>query len=400
MTHFGGKARSDAMPWKVGDLMSVRYEFVKRLEDGERMTDLCREFNISRKTGYKVLARYEAAGFDGLRDESRRPLRRARETPEEVRTLILALKHKHPTWGAKKLREVLGRREPGVRMPAQSTVGLLLKRHGLVKERRPRRRCTPTEGPLTRALAPNDVWGVDFKGHFRLGNRRYCYPLTLSDLFSRFLLGCEGLEDTKGRGARPACEMVFREHGLPWVMLMDNGSPFASPGLLGLTRLSVWWMRLEIRLERIEPGHPEQNGSHERMHRTLKEDTTRPARENILAQQERFDEFREEFNHERPHEALGMRCPAEVYTPSTRAFPEELAELEYPLHDETRTVRACGHINLFRRNSSVYLSTALAGERVGLRELEDDRWLVSFMSIDLGIIDTRHGRFSSMPELA
>jgi len=387
------------MPWKVGDLMSVRHEFVRRLQDGERMTDLCREFNISRKTGYKVLARYEAAGFDGLHDESRRPHRRPRETPEEVRTLILGLKRKHPTWGAKKLREVLRRREPGVRMPAQSTVGVLLKRHGLVKERRPRRRCTPTDGPLTLAVAPNDVWGGDFKGQFRLRNRQYCYPLTLSDLFSRFLLGCEGLENTKGRGARPACESVFREHGLPLVIRTDNGPPFASPGLAGLSKLSVWWMRLGIRVERIEPGHPEQNGSHERMHRTLKEDTTRPARDNILAQQERFDEFREEFNHERPHEALNMRCPAEVYKPSTRVFPEELPELEYPLHDDQRVVRSCGHIHLFKRNSSVYLSTALAGERVGLRELDDDQWLVSFMYLDLGIINTRSGRFSSMPEL-
>jgi transposase InsO family protein len=385
------------MPWKVGDLVETRFDFVRRRRAGERMTDLCREFSISRKTGYKLWARYEALGVRGLADASRRPLRLARQTSEEVCELILKLKKKHPSWGAKKLKTVLERDKAGVRMPAQSTIGELLRRHGLVKPRRPHRGCTPTVGPLTPARSPNDVWGVDFKGQFRLGNQRYCYPLTLSDLCSRFILGCEALEQTKGHGAREACEVVFREYGLPAVMRSDNGTPFAAAGLAGLTKLSVWWMRLGIQLERIEPGHPEQNGRHERMHLTLKQETTRPPSENILAQQERFDYFRDEFNQQRPHEALGMRCPADIYTTSLRRFPDELPALHYPLHDDRRRVRPCGHLHLFKRNRQVYLSSALAGEFVGLRELDDRRWLVSFMDLDLGLVDVETCRLTPLP---
>jgi len=357
------------------------------------MTDLCREYGISRKTGHKIWARYERQGVQGLVDESRRPERLARRIPESVRELILSFKKAHPTWGAKKLKVVLEERERGVRMPASSTIGELLKRHGLVKPRQRRRRSTPTLGTLVPALLPNAVWGSDFKGEFRLGNREYCYPLTLSDLCSRFLLGCEALEDQKGGGARYACEEVFREYGLPEAIRTDNGPPFASTGLLGLTKLSVWWMRLGIKHERIEPGHPEQNGRHERMHLTLKEGATRPAGENILAQQEKFDTFREEFNNERPHEALGMLRPAEVYTKSNRTYPEELAELEYPLHDDVRQVKPCGHIALYGRNRSVYLTSALSGERVGLRQLDQRQWLVTFMNLDLGIFDAEACRF-------
>ncbi len=357
------------------------------------MTDLCAEFDISRKTGYKFWNRYQEFGPEGLYDESRRPRRAPNQTPKEIQQLILALKQKRPSWGAKKLKAELERQHLGLTIPAKSTIHELLGRHGLVRRRKRRRTATFYEGKLRDTTAPNEVWGADFKGEFRLGNRRYCYPLTATDHFSRYLLACEGLEHTRGRGARSVFKTIFREFGLPDAIRTDNGSPFASTGLLGLTQLSVWWLRLGIRLERIKPGHPEQNGRHERMHLTLKQETTRPAAANVLQQQEHFDRFRHIFNYERPHESLGMQRPAEQYKPSKRPFPESLPELEYPLHDVRRLVRPSGHIHLFRRNQGCYVCTALVGEYVGLREVESQQWLVSFMDLDLGHVAESGGRF-------
>lgn len=375
------------MPWKVRSAVNERMRFVVRREQGERMTDLCREFGISRKTGYKLWNRYQRFGPEGLYDGSRKPLRVPKQTPEDIQKRILAFKGEHPTWGAKKLKVELERRNEGVVFPSVSTINLLLQRNGLVKKRKKRRRATPSSLPLKVPEKPNDVWGADFKGEFRLGNGKYCYPLTITDQHSRYLIGCEGLESTKGTGARFVFEQAFRKYGLPHTIRTDNGSPFASTGLLGLTRLSVWWMRLGIRHERIEPGHPEQNGRHERLHLTLKEETTRPAAQNMLQQQECFDNFLDIYNNQRPHEALGMSRPAEVYCSSMRAYPEELHPLEYPLHDQTRKVRPSGHISLFgRKQAGCYLSAALAGEYVGLRELDEDRWLISFLDLDLGVV--------------
>ena len=277
------------MPWKVTEPMNERMRFVVRREAGERMTDLCAEFGISRKTGYKLWSRYQEFGPEGLYDVSRRPRRTPNQTPKDIQQLILALKQRRPSWGAKKLKVVLEQKHPGVKFPALSTINQLLARHGLVKRRKRRRKATYYQGELRQTSAPNEVWGADFKGEFRLGNRRYCYPLTVTDHFSRYLLGCEGLENTKGQPAKAVFEMIFREFGLPDAIRTDNGAPFASTGLAGLTRLSAWWIRLGISLERIEPGHPEQNGRHERMHLTLKQETTRPAADNELQQQERFD---------------------------------------------------------------------------------------------------------------
>jgi transposase InsO family protein len=346
------------VPWKEGGVVNERMLFVTRVKDGERMVDLCREFQISRKTGYKIFERYERLGALGLLDESRRPVRSPQRTPKETAELIIAVRKKHPTWGPLKIRSWLVVNRPGIKLPAPSTIGDLLHREGLVQPRRRKRSTPPNPSPLTLAHACNEVWCVDFKGQFRLGNGRYCYPLTITDLYSRYIIACEALEKPDEASARPVFEMVFRKFGLPKVIRSDNGVPFATRGIAGLSRLSAWWLRLCVQPERIKPGHPEQNGQHERMHRTLKAETTRPAAQNILQQQERFDRFVAIYDEERPHEALGLVTPASIYVPSERAFPDPLPELQYPLHDLTRTVSASGHIHLFGRRSRLYLSAA------------------------------------------
>ncbi|HWT84046.1 MAG TPA: IS481 family transposase, partial [Candidatus Methylomirabilis sp.] len=311
------------MPWKACSAMEERLRFVARLLDGEGMSDLCREFGISRKTGYKIYSRYQDEGLEALTDRSRRPVRYANQLPEPIERMIVRLKKDKPHWGARKIRELLVKRLAGdVRIPAKSTVHAVLHRHGLVAQARKRR--NRAEGtPLRQALAPNDLWCTDFKGEFKLGNGRYCYPLTVTDQASRKLLLLEALESTKELPVIEAFRRLFLEYGLPAAMRSDNGLPFASPnGLYNLSRLSVFWLRLGITIERIKPGHPQQNGRHERMHLTLKKEATRPACPNSLAQQARFDQFLNEFNAERPHEALAMKTPAEVYTPSSRPCRE------------------------------------------------------------------------------
>lgn len=291
--------------------MEERLRFVARLLEGEAMSDVCRSFGISRKTGYKIYNRYKELGLDGLTDRSRRPVRYANQLPEPVERLIVETKKERPHWGARKIREVLVRRLAGdVRIPAKSTVHAVLDRHGLVKRAKDRRRQKAKGTPLSAGAAPNDLWCADFKGEFRLGDRRYCYPLTVTDHASRFILTCEALESVKEAGAIPAFQTLFKERGLPDAIRSDNGVPFASPnGLYGLSKLSVWWLRLGVNIERIKPGCPQQNGRHERMHLTLKKETAQPAMANILQQQARFDDFVAEFNDERPHEALKMKTP-------------------------------------------------------------------------------------------
>lgn len=373
------------MPWRECSVMEERLRFVARLLDGERMSEVCREFGISRKTGYKIFNRYQEEGLDALCDRSRRPVRYANQLPDPVERLIVRLKKEKPHWGARKIRELLVRRLAGeVRVPARSTVHAVLDRHGLV--RRARQRRAKAEGtPLSQAARPNDLWCADFKGEFRTSNRRYCYPLTVTDQASRFLLLCEALDSTREAPVLEAFQRLFAARGLPAAIRSDNGLPFASPnGLYNLSKLSVWWLRLGIHIERIRPGHPQQNGRHERMHLTLKKETTRPPGLNSLQQQERFDAFMSEFNEERPHEALGMACPAEVYTPSSRPY-SGLPELEYPFHDRDILVTACGRICMHRKK--VNISTVLAGQRLGIKEVDDGIWLVTFMHYDLGYID-------------
>jgi len=365
--------------------MDERLRFVARLLDGEAMSDVCRSFGISRKTGYKIFSRYKAQGLEALTDRCRRPVHYANQLPEQIETLIVRCKREKPHWGARKIRELLVRRLDGdFRIPAKSTIHAVLHRHGLIRGlSRPRRRAKGT--PLSAGAQPNDLWCVDFKGEFQLGNGRYCYPLTVTDHASRFLLLCEAMDTTKEQPAITAFERLFRERGLPQAIRSDNGVPFASPnGLFSLSKLSVWWLRLGIDIERIKPGHPEQNGRHERMHLTLKKETTRPPGMNSLQQQARFDEFITEFNTERPHEALGMKCPAEVYSASTRPY-DGLPELSYPLHDREVLVTHCGRICIYRKR--INLSKTLAGQRLGIKEVDDGIWIVTFMRYDLGFID-------------
>jgi transposase InsO family protein len=373
------------MPWKESSVMEERLCFVGRLLDGEAMTEVCREFGISRKTGYKIFDRYKEHGLEALTDRSRRPVRYANQLPQQIESLIVSFKRNKPHWGARKIRELLVRRLAGdIRVPAKSTIHAVLDRHGLVK-RAGRKRNRAYGTPLSESAAPNDLWCADFKGEFKLGNGQYCYPLTVTDQLSRFLLLCEALESTREDLACTAFERLFRERGLPVSIRSDNGVPFASPNaLFNLSKLSVWWLRLGIAIERIKPGKPQQNGRHERMHLTLKKETTRPSGMNSLQQQARFDAFVHEFNCERPHEALAMKCPAEIYTPSPRLYNGP-PELGYPFHDRSILVTACGRICLHRKK--INISTVLAGQTLGIKEIDEGIWLVSFMHYDLGYFD-------------
>lgn len=372
------------MPWKSKTPVDLRIEFMKRVMKGEAVTELCREFGISRKTGDKFKQRFKRLGEAGLLDQSRAPKVIPHKTPPEVVKLLLEEKKQHPTWGPKKLKTQLEDRLH-TELPAVSTIGDILERAGLVAKRGRRRATPPQPTMLREALAPNDVWCIDYKGQFRLGNRSLCYPLTLTDQRSRFILGCDAMAAISDEEARESCEEIFRRYGLPKAMRSDNGVPFASTGLANLTKLSAYWLQLGIELERIRPAHPEENGQHERMHRTLKFETTRPPRTNLLQQQERFDEFVEEFNTERPHEALGMKRPAQVYKASPRKMPTVVPELDYPQHDDVLRVDRVGYITHRRRRC--YLSTALAYQTVGVREEPDGRWLVTFAKLDVGHVD-------------
>jgi len=375
------------MPWKEQTIMDERLRFIARLLEGEGMSEVCRDFGISRKTGYKIFNRYHQEGSDALCDRSRRPVRYANQLPEPVERLIIETKKDKPHWGARKIRELLVRKLRGdVRIPARSTVHAVLDRHGLVARARKRPSASKAEGtPLSAGLLPNELWCADFKGEFKTSNGHYCYPLTVTDHASRFLLICEALESTKERPVMEAFADLFRQRGLPLAMRTDNGLPFASPnGLYNLSKLSVWWLRLGIAIERIKPGHPQQNGRHERMHLTLKREATCPPAANSLQQQARFDAFINEFNIERPHEALAMKTPAEIYMPSRRPY-QGLPEIDYPFHDRDVIVTACGRICMYKKK--INISTSLAGQKLGIKEVDDGIWLVSFMRYDLGYID-------------
>ncbi|APO76071.1 IS481 family insertion sequence transposase protein [Rhizobium etli 8C-3] len=339
------------MPWKETSVMEERLRFVARLLEGEGMSEVCRAFGISRKTGYKIFNRHKDDGLEALTDRSRRPVRYANQLPDPVEAMIVHLKKEKPHWGARKIRELLVKRLAGdVRIPAKSTVHAVLDRHGLVSQARKRNRANKAVGTqLSEALEPNDLWCADFKGEFKLGNGRYCYPLTITDQASRYLLCCEAFESTREQGVFEAFRRIFTEHGLPAAIRSDNGLPFASPnGLYNLSKLSVWWLRLGIGLERIRPGHPQQNGRHERMHLTLKKEATRPPGRNTLQQQARFDAFVSEFNEERPHEALDMKVPADLFVASSRPY-RGLPEIDYPFHDREALVTNCGRLCIYRK---------------------------------------------------
>jgi putative transposase len=378
------------MPWKECRVEDERLRFVARLLDGEQMARLCAEFGISRKTGYKIFDRYKDCGVTAFSDRSRRPYRQANRLPAPIEAAIVRVKREYPGWGAPKIREKLRRQIAPPQLPAISTVHAVLDRHHLVKRRRRRRGGEPAATVLTRPAEPNALWCADYKGEFMLGNRRYCYPLTITDFASRYLLTCEALSTTQERFAFTVFDRTFREFGLPAAIRTDNGVPFASPtALYRLSKLAVWWLRLGIRIERIEPGHPQQNGRHERMHRTLKAEATKPAAPNVLQQQARFDTFVTRYNQERPHQALDMKVPADLYTRSTRTY-RGLDELSYPFADATFTVTHCGRICFHGRK--INLSHVFAGQNVGVTQVGERIWLVTFMHYDLGYFDDEVGR--------
>jgi len=349
--------------------------------------ELCTRYGISRKTGYKWLARFEEAGRQGLRDRSRAPHHCPHRISPQVAAVICAARRQHPSWGPAKLLAWLEPQHPALDLPAISTAGDLLARRGLVKKRRRRRHYQhPGVVPPT-TTQPNDLWTADFKGHFRTRDGIYCYPLTIADQHTRYLLACHGLLSTKGHGVRPVFERLFREYGLPRAIRTDNGVPFATTGIHGLSQLNVWRLRLGIQHQRILPASPHQNGAHERMHKTLKGDAIRPPRPNLTTQQRAFNAFRHLYNEERPHEALGGRPPAALYRPSAREYVGALPPVQYPGHFIVKRVTNAGTIRLKKR--LLFIANALKQHPVGLEEVDDGIWSIHFCNVLLGRVDER-----------
>lgn len=377
------------MPWRETCPMDERVRFIVDLESAAfTMSELCAVYGISRKTGYKWAQRYLEEGWDGLKDRSRAPHSCPHRTDPEYVEWLLAERRSHPRWGARKLLTRLKRRHPELSWPSASTATAILKRHGLVTPRRRRRPRSRIPPPERRADAPNDLWSTDFKGEFRVGTGQWCYPLTVADRASRYLLACDGKPSTASRGVVPSFERLFVEYGLPWAILSDTGVPFGNARApRRLSRLAVWWIRLGIEPIYSQPGCPGQNGGHERMHRTLKAETARPPAADATAQQARLDRFRQEFNQERPHEALGMQYPAERYRSSPRRYPRRLPELEYPGHCELRKVSSAGTLKW--RGQTLYVSEVFDGEIVSLEEIDDGLWSVCFGPLLLGRYDER-----------
>jgi transposase InsO family protein len=377
------------MPWKATCVTNERTIMISEYISGDfSIAEVARRRGVSRKTVYKWIERYERELPEGLQDASRAAHHHPNATSQPVEAAILAWKAKRPLWGAPKIHSKL----TGLAgCPAESTVSNVLRRHGLTRQVRRRSQPPSHGGPMQGLLGPNELWCVDFKGWFRLGNGQRCDPLTTSDAYSRYLLCCQGIVGATGHlVVRPLFEKLFREQGLPLAIRSDNGPPFASTGLGRLSQLSVWWLRLGIGLERIEPGHPEQNGRHERMHRTLKEAVLQPPRANHAAQQKAFDAFRQDFNEARPHEALNQHTPASVYAASVRNYPSRLLEPEYPDSWEKRRVRSNGEIRW--RGDLIYVSQALIGQWVGLEPASEGAWAVYFMRQALGKVDQTRRR--------
>jgi transposase InsO family protein len=388
------------MAWKETCVMSERIKMISAYEGGDSaISELAAEYGVSRKTVYKWIERYEAGGWPALEDQSRAPRHHPNAVGEEVERMLLELKALRPLWGAPKLRRKLEQKLGAEPCPAESTISEILWRHGLSRIARRRRRAVPSTQPFAACQAANAVWCADFKGWFRTGDGNKCTPLTISDGYSRYLLRCQGLDGSTGfTTVQPLFVATFREYGLPQAMRTDNGSPFASTGLGGLSALSVWWVRLGINLERIEPGQPQQNGRHERMHRTLKAATAQPPRANPRRQQEAFDAFRREYNEERPHEALGQRTPAQHYEASARDYPQRLpAQRGYPDEWQKRNVQSSGQIKWKGRN--LQITKALVGQEIGLQPVGEGQWTIYFEGLQLGHYDERKDRLRSAPRL-
>jgi transposase InsO family protein len=376
------------MAWLETSPVEQREQFIRDHRVGlYTMAELCARYAVSRKTGYKWLARFEAAGRAGLQDRSRAPHHCPHRIAPEVAAVICAARRQHPSWGPGKLLAWLERRQPELELPAISTAGDLLARRGLVKKRRRRRHYAHPGVVPIQTTAPNDLWTADFKGHFRTRDGIYCYPLTVADQHTRYLLAYQGLLSTKGHGVRPVFDRLFHEYGLPRAIRTDNGVPFATTGIHGLSQLNVWWLRLGIQHQRIRPASPQENGAHERMHRTLKAETTRPPRSTCLTQQRAFTGFRHLYNDERPHEALDGRTPASLYHRSPREYTGRLPPVEYPGHFLVKRVTNAGTIRLKKR--LLFLATALIQHPVGLEEVDDGIWSIYFCRVLLGRVDER-----------
>ena len=357
------------------------------------MAELCERYGVTRPTGYKWVARYRAGGDDALADRSRAPHHSPHRTAADLESLVLAARRQYG-WGAKKLLQVLRTRHPDRAWPARSTFNALLDRHGLLRKPRRQRRWSHPGAAALQTAAPNQVWPADFKGQFKTGDGRYCYPLTVTDHFSRALLACRGLPSVCTAGTQPVFRALFREVGLPDAIRTDNGVPFASTGIHGLSALNVWWMQLGIVHQRILPASPQENGQHERMHRELKRETTRPAASSARAQQRRFDAFRQRYNTERPHEGIGDRTPASLWTASSRAYPERITPPLYPAHVEVRRVSTAGTFRLHSRQP--FLSQVLKGQDIGLEEVGDGIWNIVYYRTLLGKIDERTLRITGV----
>lgn len=377
--------------------MEEKLRFVFEYQQRERtMKELCQRYEISRETGYVWLRRYREAGVRGLVEQSRAAVRYPKQTSAEMEEKVLELREAHSRWGPRKLKRVLERDEPGRRWPAASTIGALLKRAGVVAGRRKRQRTPGYSEPLAHADGANRVWCADFKGWFRTGEGERIDPLTITDAYSRYLFRCQAVEKLDTERVQAIFEAVFREYGLPEAIRTDNGAPFASRAIAGLSRLSVWWMKLGIVPERIEAGHPEQNGRHERMHRTLKQETATPPARNRREQQRAMDKFRQEYNQVRPHEALGMQTPAAMYESSPRRFPARLPEVEYP---ETMLVYRVQQKGYFHwKKQEVFVSEVLWGEPIGLLPVEDHCYTVYFAQFPIARFNSRQLRISPLPK--
>lgn len=376
------------MPWRSASVMDQRVRFVLEAEQGfHSLSELCRRYGISRPTGYKWIERYQAKGLGGLQDRSHRPDACPHATPPEIVARLKQLR-RHRGWGARKLRKVISKEFETV--PCVDTVHDILRRAGLVKSRKPRRRRTHPGPPTAPMDRPNAVWSVDFKGEFRTGDGKLCYPLTVQDGFSRFLLDCKGMLRINQNHTRRRFDRLFRLYGLPDVIKSDNGVPFASSAIARLSQLSVHWIKLGIRPELIQPASPHQNGRHERMHRTLKAETTRPPKKDLRAQQRRFDTFRQVFNEERPHEALDLETPASIYRASSRPLPARPMDVSYPPHFEVRIISQDKTIRW--KNQKVFVSNLLKREYIGLEEVGEGLWSVYFGPVHLGWLDERDYR--------
>lgn len=368
--------------------MEEKLRFVFEYELGERsMTELCQRYEIARETGYVWLRRYRAAGVAGLVQHSRAAHRHGNQTPEEIEQMVVELRQAHMRWGPRKLKRILERDQPGRCWPAASTIGALLKREGLVVARKKRWRTAPYTAPLAHAAEANRVWCADFKGWFRTADGERIDPLTISDAHSRYLLRCQAVEKTDTARVQAIFEAAFREYGMPEAIRTDNGAPFASRALAGLSRLAVWWIKLGIVPERIAAGHPEQNGRHERMHRTLKQEAAQPPAANRRQQQQALDQFRQQYNEVRPHEALQMRTPAAVYQRSARTFPARVPQPDYPEAMLVRSVRPHGHFRW--KKHDVFLSEVLWGEQVGLLPQDDHCFTIYFAQLPLARFDSQ-----------